>query len=110
MSLGESDFLKIREIVQEIVDESQERLARMIVKELLDIRDELSKIRQGKPELRLEISEVKLDQEVLKVRIQNIELGMVEHRKDSSLVTDRLGSVERELNAIRGMLKGTATG
>lgn len=109
MSLDESDFSKIRGIIQEIVNESQERLARMIAKELLGIRDELSKIRQGKPELRSEISGVKLDQEVLRARIQNIELGLVEHRKDSCLVTDRLESVERELNTMRGMLKA-ATG
>lgn len=108
MSLEESDFSRIRGVVQEIVDESQEKLARMIAKELLCIRDELSKIRQGKPELRSEISGVKLDQEILKARIQNIELGMAEHRKDSGSVVERLEAIEQDLSAIRGVIRGTA--
>jgi chromosome segregation ATPase len=107
MALEENDFSKIRKIVQEIVDESQEKLARMIAKELLGIRDELSKARREKPEFRSEMTNVRLDQEVLKARIQNIELNLVEHRKDTDRVVDRLESLERELSTLRESMRGT---
>jgi len=107
MALEENDFSRIRKIVQEIVDESQEKLARMIAKELLGIRDEISKIRREKPELRSEITDVRLDQEVLKARIQNIELNLVEHRKDAGRVAERIESLEREISTLRESVRGT---
>lgn len=106
MALDNEDLTHVREILLEVVEHSQEKLARMIAKEFLGVREELTRAKQERSDVRSSLSELKLDYEFLKRRLQNIEIGVAENRKEHIELAKRINYVEGELDQIQQELKG----
>ena len=97
MKLEADDLTQIREIVMGVVSESQERLARMIAKEVLAIRDELARMRQDEPSLASEIADIKLDYESLRESVHALEAGALSTRAAVERVERRMETLEAQV-------------
>ena len=94
MKLEADDLTQIKEIVTGVVSESQERLAQMIAKEVLGIREELAKMRQEEPTLTSEFAAMKIDHETLRRRVHSIETGISEDWEAMKGVERRIERLE----------------
>ena len=93
MKLEADDLTQIKEIVTGVVSESQERLAQMIAKEVLGIREELARLRQEEP-LTSELAAIKIDHETLRRRVHSIETGISEDWEAMKGVERRIQRLE----------------
>ena len=80
-----------------VVSESQERLARMIAKEVLAIRDELARMRQEEPTLASEVANVKLGYETLRESVHALAAGALETRDAVERVERRVETLETQV-------------
>jgi len=94
MKLEADDLTQIREIVMGVVSESQERLARMIAKEVLAIRDELARMRQEEPSLISGVADIKLGYEALRESVHTLEAEVLESRDAVEKVDRRMETLE----------------
>ncbi len=101
MPIENEDFMQIRDVVHEIVSKSQEKLATMIANQFLKIEDGLSRIREEYSASESDISDVEMDHDLLKMKVQGMEMGINEGREINAKLGRQMNYIEKELKEIR---------
>ncbi len=101
MPIENEDLMQIRDVVHEIVSKSQEKLATMIANQFLKIQDDLSRIREEYFSSESDISDVEMDHDLLKMKVQGMEMGINEGREINAKLGRQMNYIEKELKEIR---------